>query len=285
MKSVFQDFSVQRAYEEYGFVILPFFSNEGLDRLAQFFREETIQEARAFYTSTDLNEPSFRLSGDQRIRNEVRRAGIEFIVDGYSELFGSFIVKQPAEMGDSTVDLHSDWSIQDETRHYALTLWFPLQDVDVQNGCMHVVPGSHRKIQRIRGVGIPEPYRKYRSLFQFKDLVALPMKKGQVLCYHNALLHASPPNSSSEQRLACLVACHPKSVQPVLYYQRYWRLRTPVQQYAVNRNFFAAYDKRSRPAALTLAGSQTYVVPRLSRFDFLNFRNPLLSDRNACYFT
>jgi hypothetical protein len=285
MQPLFHDPALQRAFEENGFAVLPFFKAEALNRLRVFFEAQAIRESRAFYTSTDLDRRDFRLAGDALIREELAQAGMDRLVSGYEPFFASYIVKQPVSAGDSTVDLHADWSIQDETRHQALTLWFPLQDVDADNGCMHVIPGSHRKVQRIRGVGIPEPYRAYRSLVSFRDLHPLPMKVGEVLCYHNALLHASPPNTTALPRLACLVACHPRGVQPLLYYQRFWRLRSPVQRYALNPEFLATYDKRSRPERLKFLGAESYRPPRISRRDFLNFLNATPAHPHAYRFT
>ncbi len=285
MQPVFSDAAVQRAFQAYGFVVLPLFSESAADRLAAFFHEQAIHDDRPFYTSTDLRQREFRQLGDERIRGEVAQAGMERVAPGYEPFFASYIVKQPVSTGDSTVDLHADWSIHDETASDALTLWIPLQDVDEANGCMHVIPGSHRWVQRIRGVGIPEPYRRHRPLLGWADLHPIPMKKGEVLFYHNALLHASPPNTTNSARLACLVACHPADTTPVLYYQRFWRLRTPVQRYGLSREFFATYDKRSKPAQNPIPGSLSYRPPRISRSEFLNFLNATPAHPHAYRFT
>lgn len=284
MRPVFRDSCVQQVFEQSGFVVLPILSAKLLEDLSNFLNKHKFSGQNAFYTSTDLNDINFRRDGDLAIRAAFLSAGLDQWVDRYELFFSSFIIKSPCSAGDSTVALHADWSIHDETSHYALTLWFPLQDVDVMNGCMHVLPGSHLKMQRIRGVGIPERYRRHRDLFKWSDLVPIPMRAGQVLCYHNALLHASPPNLTNQIRAACLVPCYPSEVNPVLYYKSFWSVPGQIKAYPVSLDFFSRYDKRSRPDGLPVANRIRYTAPRYSRSEFLNYRTSRSFHVDETYF-
>ncbi len=79
-------------------------------------------------------------------------------------------------------------------------VWIPLHSVDPTNGCMHVLPGSHR-----RG---PQPHFMRRD-WQICDTdIAsqpqhfLPMDPGDLLLFDAKLAHGTPANESQEMRWA-----------------------------------------------------------------------------------
>ena len=81
----------------------------------------------------------------------------------------------------------------DETN--MLTVWFPLTEATVDNGCLLVVPGSHRAgllrhCPRTAGLHIP------LQLFREEDAVPVPMKPGDVLLMTRWTCHSSLPNRS-----------------------------------------------------------------------------------------
>lgn len=88
----------------------------------------------------------------------------------------------------------------DETN--ILTVWFPLMDAGVENGCLTVVPGSHRGellthcpgYKDRPGLQIPE------HLFNIGDSMPVPVKKGGALLLTKKTVHASLPNVSDRIR-------------------------------------------------------------------------------------
>ena len=79
-----------------------------------------------------------------------------------------------------------------------LTVWFPLNEATVENGCLQVIPGSHRS-QLIahcpteKGVAIPEP------LLPATQAVPLPMGPGSVLLMTQRTVHSSLDNVTQDQ--------------------------------------------------------------------------------------
>lgn len=74
-----------------------------------------------------------------------------------------------------------------------LTVWIPLNEATVQNGCLQVIPRSHRSdlvshCPTERGVAIPEP------LLPFERATPLPMRPGSVLLMTSRTVHASLDN-------------------------------------------------------------------------------------------
>jgi len=84
----------------------------------------------------------------------------------------------------------------DETQ--MLTVWFPLMDVTVENGCLCVWPGSHKRglldhCHTKLGIAVPG------KLLQGKA-VPMIMEKGDALLMHKQTLHASYANTSDKVR-------------------------------------------------------------------------------------
>jgi ectoine hydroxylase-related dioxygenase (phytanoyl-CoA dioxygenase family) len=80
-----------------------------------------------------------------------------------------------------------------------LTVWFPLMDTDVENGCLQVIPGSHRNevlthCPGAQGIQIPE------SLLDSDKARAIPLKRGSVLLLHRKTIHNALPNRSNRIR-------------------------------------------------------------------------------------
>jgi phytanoyl-CoA hydroxylase len=88
-----------------------------------------------------------------------------------------------------------------------LTAWVALDDAEADNGCMYMIPGSHRwgnKQKQIDelpdGTLVPEMFEGHPVYF-----VMCPVKKGHVHFHHSLTWHGSGPNSSSRPRRAIAV--------------------------------------------------------------------------------
>ena len=83
-----------------------------------------------------------------------------------------------------------------------LTVWFPLLDAGIENGCLQVLPGTHKgglltplpRRPGPLGVEIPE-----RTLARDGSR-AMPMKRGDILLLNQRTAHAALPNVSDEVR-------------------------------------------------------------------------------------
>jgi hypothetical protein len=100
------------------------------------------------------------------------------------------------------VQLHQDWTFVDESRYQAIAIWCPLVEVSAENGCLRVVPGSHRLNNHPRGFQESFPYTDLLPCIERYYLVDVPMKAGQAFVYTQTLFHSSLPNRSDRLRLA-----------------------------------------------------------------------------------
>jgi len=105
-------------------------------------------------------------------------------------------------------DWHQDKGVHlpeaDET--HMLTVWLPLTDATEANGCLCVIPGSHREglvTHCLRpGARIPD------ALLQGSPL-AVPVRRGGVLLFHHLTKHASLVNMSDGIRWSFDLRYHP----------------------------------------------------------------------------
>ncbi len=127
-------------------------------------------------------------------------------------LASNFFCKYPAdERGERFVAWHQDvtyWGLEPAR---AITAWIAIDDADVENGCMSVVPGSHR-------LGILEHGKSGRAgnllsinqavpdgLVDEGRAVSMPLRAGQMSLHDGMLLHGSHPNRSSRRRCGLAV--------------------------------------------------------------------------------
>jgi len=89
-----------------------------------------------------------------------------------------------------------------------VSAWIALDDVDEENGCMSMVPGSHlwgNCIEFLQGLpdfaGMPKSHDGHDI-----EVRLVPVKKGEVHYHHGLTWHGSHANKSDRPRRA--IACH-----------------------------------------------------------------------------
>ena len=110
--------------------------------------------------------------------------------------------------GDVPFRLHRD--VQQWSRPL-LDVFIYLEDADVDNGCTHIVPGSHllpyAGPQSQGGAGNwADEHQEYRHLTGQE--LPVPMKQGDALLLHASTFHSVGVNSSGRTRKSLVFACH-----------------------------------------------------------------------------
>ncbi len=84
-----------------------------------------------------------------------------------------------------------------------VTCWLALDDADVDNGCLWVIPGSHLHgtMRHRNGEG---PFRVGHD-GPPEDGVPVPVRRGSVLVFSSLLLHRSGPNTTDRPRTAWIL--------------------------------------------------------------------------------
>jgi len=115
-------------------------------------------------------------------------------------LFRADALMKPPKVG-SEKGVHQDapyWPIQPMSMW---SCWVPFDDATIDNGCLMVVPGSHREGPR-EHVHTQDDFVVPSDKYDIDAMETVPMKRGSGLFFHSLLLHASAANISGQPRRA-----------------------------------------------------------------------------------
>jgi hypothetical protein len=134
-------------------------------------------------------------------RISARLLGVELDDLGH---WGHMISKPPGR--DNPAPWHQDEAYWEPTHRYqAVGAWMPLDDVDVDNGCLWFIPGSHtgevlghRRIDDNPDIALLE----LTEPIDVSTAVPVPMRAGGASFHHPRMLHHSRPNISGGPRRA-----------------------------------------------------------------------------------
>ena len=122
---------------------------------------------------------------------------------------GEHAILKPARVGAAT-PWHQDeayWNA--EMEYNAISIWIPLQEATLENGCMWFIPASHRgDVQSHHSIN-HDPRVHGLELDQlpvWERAVACPIPAGGCTIHHNRTMHYAGPNKSEEPRRAYILA-------------------------------------------------------------------------------
>ena len=115
-----------------------------------------------------------------------------------------YIFKQPRIGGE--VSCHQDSTFIYTEPTNILGLWFALEDVTLENGCLWVLPGEHKRGLKSRWVRTENSGMEF-SIFSTEpwpedEMVPLEVAKGSLILLHGLLPHRSLENRSDKSRHA-----------------------------------------------------------------------------------
>ncbi|WP_274648688.1 phytanoyl-CoA dioxygenase family protein [Paenibacillus humicola] len=111
------------------------------------------------------------------------------------QLHHSKMLVKPPENG-AVFPMHQDYPYFPHEKHTMLAASVHLDDADVENGCLHVIPGSHKSGP------LPHVGRHYLDAKQYpvSSGIACPAEAGDVLFFNYLTIHGSPANRSERTR-------------------------------------------------------------------------------------
>ena len=132
------------------------------------------------------------------------------LLDGPVRFWHDQLFCKPAHHG-GVVAWHQDYSYWTRTQPVAhLTCWIALDDSKRENGCLQYIAGSHRwpdlPITGLAGaMNAINAVLNDEQQKQFKNPVAVELKKGEASFHHPRLVHGSLPNYSNRPRRATVI--------------------------------------------------------------------------------
>ena len=119
----------------------------------------------------------------------------------------SFVIKEPHSK--THISWHQDltyWGFNDDKQ---VAAWIALSDATEENGCMHMIPGSHK------GGQLPHRTTKdSNNLLHHGQTIegaseeqshCIPLKAGEASLHHGWTIHTSYPNKSDDRRIGLTI--------------------------------------------------------------------------------
>jgi phytanoyl-CoA hydroxylase len=207
-------------YREQGFLILPgFFTEAELDPVDRYLRanedvtwthknDDPLREAHYYY------RPLFDLCTLPRLLDVMEQLLGPDVVLLYSHILN----KKP---GGLRVAWHQDgpyWPRVDPK--VAVTAWVALDDSTPENGCMRVIPGSHRGHMDLgqRLTGRPDLIQENAielpsEVVDESQAVDIILKRGDLSLHDSYIVHGSEPNRSDRRRAGLTIRYVPATTR------------------------------------------------------------------------
>jgi phytanoyl-CoA hydroxylase len=231
----------KRAYEKDGYLILPkLLSDEELEPAREALSQKVdeiadrlladglitdtlrhrpfayrLAELFAPLTNQDFNKYAGR-SWRDRFPGYFKLMSNPKIIDAVESLIGPEIFSNPVynsrpkvpKVAAGAVPWHQDKSYWPEANsNPVITVWIPIVDSTPENGCLHLIPGTHTRrvydsyAEGHTGTGYLEITEKMvQAEAKKRQIVALPVPAGSAILFNDRLLHMSTPNLSDHVR-------------------------------------------------------------------------------------
>lgn len=178
---------------------------------------ESFRVDRAFYDVEKVKEVTNGKSVTLRKIQEVFTSEPDFrkvsssekVLDIVQDLIGKTIYYHSSKLmcknpGGRRKPWHQDyayWSDMNNTNQ--VTVWAAIDPATKENGCIQVIPGSHKRglIDHYNG----EDFMIKEDNIENEEIVLAVMEPGDILFFNVLALHASDPNYSDKPRLATIV--------------------------------------------------------------------------------
>ena len=131
-----------------------------------------------------------------------------------------FFCKYPDPAATSFVAWHQDLTYWQLDPPRACTAWVAIDDVDIENGCMRVIPGSHAAGPMPHGDAegdgnlLAQNQEIPRGLVDEERAVDIELRAGSMSLHDGYLVHGSAPNRSTRRRCGLAVRFVPGEVGP-----------------------------------------------------------------------
>ena len=239
IRRVFRDAVLDAEFQRSGYVVLNLVEADAVAALRRKAKSLRSGVRGHFHASFWSKDRPYRETVDAIVKSVLEEPVLALLHD-YKAMFSDLLIKRQSLH--RHFDVHQDWSFVDEERFASVYAWMPLQAVDAQNGALRVFPASHRMMTRIRGANIPSDVYHLGAHIRKRYGRLLPMQEGEVLLFHQGLLHASPPNRSLSVRYAAGLGFVPQEAQV-------WHFFKEVEHDQVYRmpadvDFFMRYSER-----------------------------------------
>lgn len=246
--------------------------------------DSTVEKLQAHYHALhDFQKPNGGMfyslySRDVDYRQKVHEGVGEILKPVYDALFNdyrvvlnSYIVKVSGP--ESEFCLHQDSTGVDEMKYSNLSVWIPLQDTTMANGCMCVVPHSHKMFSPYRGISFDGPFEAITDTVR-RYLQPIELKKGDILLFDNRLVHNSVVNLSGSDRVVVMSGIYPSDAPLISVFKDPDQADSPIELIEQAEDYLLTYpsflhDCRCRPETGHSIGFVNWDTRQMTEREFL----------------
>jgi ectoine hydroxylase-related dioxygenase (phytanoyl-CoA dioxygenase family) len=199
-----------QAYRDNGFIVIEdVFSPEEVEALrdaeASPEIQKTLEEMGIKHRTVHLLEMTIRHPAFLELARDPRIVGcITPLIGDDIQLQHSKLATKPSTKGTGAFGWHQDVLYYPHTNTSLLSVFVYLDDATPENGCMSMVPGSHKlgplKHHDEKGVFLGACVESHYWEGQPDKLVPITPRAGSISIHHCLTLHGSPPNISGRPR-------------------------------------------------------------------------------------
>ena len=204
-------------YTQNGFItvedVVPTSDLDELRRVA----DEFVEESRSVTDHTDKfdlepghtpENPKLRRLKEPQKHHDVfaRMLRSDAVLDVVESLLGPNIrtigskLNMKSPEGGSQVEWHTDWAFYPHTNDDILEVGIPLDDMELENGALMGLGGSHRGAELSHHENGVFVGAVSRDQFDIEEATPFLLKAGGISLHHVRLLHGSAPNLSTRPR-------------------------------------------------------------------------------------
>jgi len=180
-----------------------------------------------FRGSTDKEFLHYGRSWRDRLPGYYHLMANPTILDAVESLIGGEIFANPVYnvrpkvpgVAAGAVPWHQDKSYwPDANANPVITVWIPLVNATEENGCLHIMPRTHKKrvlshhAETYSGTGYKELDDKHTSKAQ---VVSLPLDAGGAILFNDRCVHMSTPNNANSVRWSVDLRYQPTDQDPM----------------------------------------------------------------------
>ena len=193
-------------YNDKGYVFpIDIFSSSEIESIRRYFDELLPQALNAGWNSYELTNWHKHCQGVWDIVTDSR------IIDVMEDMLGETVILRHSHFfaklpGDGMrVSWHQDASYWPLTPSKVVSAWLAIDDVDLGNGAMQVIPGSHLSAQVAFRDSADDEHNVLNQTVEDPQAhgdppVALELQAGQISLHSDWVLHGSEPNESNRRR-------------------------------------------------------------------------------------
>ena len=218
-----------------GYIALPMLNEEQVSQFRELYKKWHPIPPDTFYKSYFNNNAEYKQEVEKTIIRHCT-SKLEDYFEDYDPFGAMFVVKPAGNKGH--IPPHQDWGFVDETKHWSLNMWLPIQDVGERNGTMRFLAGSHFFMETIRGSGTPDLYDHLINEIE-PHLVDVPLKAGEAVFFYHGIVHCSHENKKEDERVCLGISLVQKNVP--IYFNFLSSEKKELERYLANKDFYMNY--------------------------------------------